>query len=400
MNAVVTFSRHRYGWLVYLLCLHPLAVQAAPSFSQAFEQAWQRLPTQQYQQPQQQLLRQAGADWLAEAPSLALDYQQGDRRVAAAEEWLVSVELPLARPGLAAARQQQRQLNQQLWHLRQQHQRWQLAGQLQQWWWDWYAAGLAQQRQQQQREALQQQRQWLALLIRQGERPAADQLVLDQRNQQLLSQQQSNQQRQQELQQQWRQWTGLSQLPDDWRFLPVAAQPLAQHPLLQRLAAEKQLAASEVQQQRYQGFNPILTLGLKHQQALDTLPASDQVLAGIRLEFGQSSSYQPRLAAISQLASQHQQWLDTRQQLERQRASLALALPALQQQQQQSEQLASRAAEQYQSQYQAYQRGNLSGFQWLQIQHSIWQLQQQADEAEVRYQRSISLWNQLQGELK
>lgn len=399
MNAVVKFSRHWYGWLLYVLWFCPLAAEAAPSFSQAFEQAWQRLPTQQYQQPQQQLLRQAGADWLAAAPSLALDYQQGDQRVAAAAEWLLSVELPLARPGLAAARQQQRQLNQQLWHLRQQHQRWQLAGQLQQWWWDWYAAGLAQQRQQQQREALQQQRQWLALLIRQGERPAADQLVLDQRNQQLLSQQQSNQQRQQELRQQWQQWTGLSQLPDDWRFLPVAPQPLPQHPLMQRLAAEKQLAASEVQQQRYQRFNPILTLGLKHQQALDALPASDQMLAGIRLEFG-SGSYQPRLAAISQLASQHQQWLDTRQQLERQRASLALALPALQQQQQQTRQLASRAAEQYQSQYQAYQRGNLSGFQWLQIQHSIWQLQQQADEAEVRYQRSISLWNQLQGELE
>jgi len=55
------------------------------------------------------------------------------------------------------------------------------------------------------------------------------------------------------------------------------------------------------------------------------------------------------------------------------------------------------AEHQYTLQQQAWKSGSLPGFRWLQIQRSIWQLQQQADEAELDYLKSISRWNQLQG---
>jgi outer membrane protein TolC len=91
--------------------------------------------------------------------------------------------------------------------------------------------------------------------------------------------------------------------------------------------------------------------------------------------------------------------LDTRQTLERERSSLAMQLPLLQQRWQELQQLSQQAMTQYDAQYQAWRQGSLPGFQWLQVQDSIWQLQQQADEARIQFSQSISHWNQLQGVL-
>src|SRR5690606_8182490 len=200
------------------LLLLPLAigVQAGGNFQQSLEAAWQQLPEQQYLPAENDINNRRLPGWLAAAPSIAVDYQQGNDASGSAEEWQTRLELPLARPGLMQSQRDYQQAagNESLAY--QQLLRWQLAGKLQTWWWDWQSLNLSQQRIQDRLAAMQQQLQWLDLLIRQGERPAADRLTLQEQYQQLKNQQLLNQRQQQTLQQQWQQWTALTELPGDW----------------------------------------------------------------------------------------------------------------------------------------------------------------------------------------
>ena len=88
-----------------------------------------------------------------------------------------------------------------------------------------------------------------------------------------------------------------------------------------------------------------------------------------------------------------------RQQLQRQQQVVASQLPQLAVRVEELAQLSDDASQQYDAQYQAWRQGQLSGLEWLQVQNSIWQLQQQADDARLAYQQAISDWNQLQGEI-
>lgn len=380
------------------LLLLPLAigVQAGGNFQQSLEAAWQQLPEQQYLPAENDINNRRLPGWLAAAPSIAVDYQQGNDASGSAEEWQTRLELPLARPGLMQSQRDYQQAagNETLAY--QQLLRWQLAGKLQTWWWDWQSLNLSQQRIQDRLAAMQQQLQWLDLLIRQGERPAADRLTLQEQYQQLKNQQLLNQRQQQTLQQQWQQWTALTELPGDWSFTLLPEQPLDNHPLLQLLQIQKQLSDAQLRSQQKNTLNPRLSLGVKHQQAVNAQPASDALQVGISFDFG-GSNYSERRNAVRELSNRHSEWLRTRQQLESERNVLAATLPQQQQRMNELKDMSQQASAQYQSQYQAYQRGSLSGFQWLQIQASIWRLQQQADDARIEYLRNISQWNLLQG---
>lgn len=379
------------------LCLLLTAVSSqAADFRHSLEAAWQQLPEQQYLATEQDINNRHLPSWLAAVPSIALDYQQGDSASDSAEEWQTRLELPLAKPGLRQSRRdyQQSASNETLAY--QQVLRWQLAAKLQTWWWDWQTLSLSQQRTQDRLAAMEQQQQWLDLLIRQGERPAADRLTLQEQYQQLKNQQLQDQRQQQMLHQQWQQWTALNELPTDWTFMAVPEQPLDNHPLLQWLQIQTQLSDAQLRGQQNNSLNPRLSLGVKHQQAVNAQPASDVLQVGISVDFG-SANYSERRDAVRQLGSRHAEWLRNRQQLQAERQAIGNSLPVLQQRMHELNAMSEQASAQYQSQYQAYQRGNLSGFQWLQIQASIWRLQQQADEARIEYLRTISQWNQLQG---
>ena len=377
------------------LLLTAISTQAA-DFQQSLEAAWQQLPEQHYLAAEDDINNHRLPSWLATAPSVALDYQQGDSASGSAEEWQTRLELPLARPGLMQSRRDYQQAASSETLAYQQVLRWQLAGKLQTWWWDWQSMTLSQQRTQDRLAAMEQQLQWLDLLIRQGERPAADRLTLLEQYQQLKNQQLLDQRQQQTLRQQWQQWTALNDLPDDWTFSALPEQPLDAHPLLQLLHIQKQLSDAQLRSQQKNTLNPRLSLGVKHQQAINAQPANDALLVGISFDFG-SANYSERRDAVRQLGSRYAEWLRNRQELQAERHSIASSLPLLQQRMNELNDMSQQASAQYQSQYQAYQRGSLSGFQWLQIQASIWRLQQQADEARIEYLRTISQWNQLQG---
>ena len=380
-----------------LLILLPAGAQAAaPDFSNALEAAWQNLPEQTYLSEEKRISGDASPSWLAAAPSVSLTYQQGDNASATAEEWQTNVELPLARPALISSQRDYRDASAAETSARVRLLRWQLAGQLQTWWWDWRSVQQRLQRTQQRLSAMEQQLQWLNLLIRQGERPAADRLAVQEQYQSLKNQLLTDNRQQQLLQQQWQQWTGLPAVPAGWQFSQLSELPLDQHPLLQMLRAQQQQADAQFRSNENSRFNPRLNLGVKHTEALAAQPSADVMQLGISVDFGHSS-YSGRRDAIRQLSSSHADWLRSRQQLERERQITAASLPQLQLRWQELEAMSQEAASQYDGQYKAYQRGTLSGFQWLQIQNSIWQLQQQADDARIQYFRTISQWNQLQG---
>lgn len=397
MHAVFYRPWRSFSSRLLLLCL-PLQVWAAPpAFNDALNAAWQNLPEQKFLRDETRISADASPIWLAGAPSAALDYQQQDSASGSAAEWQAAVELPLARPALISSQRDYRQAAGAESDARQRLLRWQLAGELQTWWWDFRANQLSLQRNQQRLQAMQQQLSWLSLLIKQGERPAADRLAVQEQLQSIKNQLLQDTQQQSLLQQQWQQLTGLTELPQHWQFAQISEQPLQQHPLLQTLEARQQQADAGFRSNENSRFNPRLSVGMKHTAALDAQPAADVMQLGISVDFGHSS-YSARREAVRRLSDDYAASVRTRQQLERQQASLRNALPLLQQRWQELQALSREAQAQYDGQYRAYQRGTLPGFQWLQIQNSIWQLQQQADEARIQYYRTISQWNQLQGQ--
>ncbi|MDO6682310.1 hypothetical protein Q4551_08415 [Oceanobacter sp. 5_MG-2023] len=383
--------------LLYLLLLTATSqADATPSFTAALEASWQATPEQQALRATQTLYQQRRPDWLTSAPELAVDYTQGDPAAAIGSEWQLSLSATLSKPNQYHTRSQLNQTSARLIHTERDYQRWLWSGRLQHWWWQWQQLSLQQQRNTKRLSAMTQQLDWLQLLIRQGERPAADRLPLQQTLQQLKASQLTLQSQQHDLSIQFRQWTGQEDLPDDWQFSAAAAQPLEQHPLLRFQIEQRQYALLNQSLSRQQALTPSVSVGVKHLAATSDTPTSDLLVLGLSLPLG-SDGYQSQRAQWREVAQQQRAERDVRQQLQRQQQVLASQLPALAQRVAELQQLSADASQQYNAQYRAWQQGQLSGLAWLQVQNSIWQLQQQADEARLTYQQAISDWNQLQG---
>lgn len=383
------------GWITSSL-LVSLPAFAGPGFTESLDAAWLHSPEANEPQQLQHALQQRPSDWLATQPSVNIGYATGNQASAIASEWQAGVSASVYLPAAARTNQALNSLEQQQISHNISAQRWQWSGRLQDWWWQWQTLNVNQQRLQQQASALDQQLQWLEVMIRQGERPAADRLPLQQSRQAIeTSLLQLAMERQQQAAR-FQQWTGLTELPDNWSFRQSPEQTIDQHPLLQMESANRDSAQLQQQLQQHSRMTPEFSLGLRHVAAVDQLPSADLVEAGIRVPFG-STGYRERRDAIRQITSSERALLDQRQTLERERTALAAYLPNLQTQASHLQELGKQASTQYQSQYQAWKNGTLPGLQWLQVQDSIWQLQQQADEAQLRYSRAISDWNQLQG---
>ncbi|MAK89834.1 MAG: hypothetical protein CMI13_01165 [Oleibacter sp.] len=378
-------------------CLPLSALAMPPTFEQALNAAWQNLPEQAFLAQENRITRDSSPVWLAAPPSASLDYQQEDNASGSPAEWQAAVELPIARPALIGSQRAYRNAANAENDARANLLHWQLASELQTWWWDFAANEVSLTRNQQRLDAVQQQLSWLSLLIEQGERPASDRLAVQEQLQTIKNQLLFNNQQKSRLTQHWQQLTGLDELPDNWQFSQSPERALESHPLLQTLQARTQQADANFRSSESSRFNPRLSLGVKHTDELDAQPAADMMQLGISMDFGHTS-YSARRDAVRQLSSEHANSIRTRQQLQREREALRTALPQMKQRWQELSALSEQAQSQYDGQYQAYQRGTLSGFQWLQIQNSIWQLQQQADDARIQYFRTISQWNQLQGQ--
>jgi hypothetical protein len=371
---------------------------AGPDFNQALDAAWLQAPEARISEFSRAAMHDSRRDWMSSRPSAYINYSQGKDSSAIAEEWQAGVSLNLTTIAGYQTRQSLTRLDDLAINNNISAQRWQWSGRLQDWWWNWQSLQVRQQRIQDQRQAMEQQLQWLDVLVQQGERPAFDRLPLQQALQRLKAEELVIKASSQQSQVSFQQWTGLQELPDSWQFSRASERPLDQHPLLGLHQLEQQQAELNQQLLAHQNFAPELTLGLRHVAAVDQLPAADLLQAGIRLPFG-SSSYREQRDSIQQRGAAERLLLDTRQTLERERSSLAMQLPLLQQRWQELQQLSQQAMTQYDAQYQAWRQGSLPGFQWLQVQDSIWQLQQQADEARIQFSQSISHWNQLQGVL-
>jgi hypothetical protein len=371
---------------------------AGPDFNQALDAAWLQAPEARISEFSRTAMNESRPDWISSRPSAYINYSQGKDSSAIAEEWQAGVSLNLTTIAGYQTRQSLTRLDDLAINNNISAQRWQWSGRLQDWWWNWQSLQVRQQRIQDQRQAMEQQLQWLDVLVQQGERPAFDRLPLQQALQRLKAEELVIKASSQQSQVSFQQWTGLQELPDSWQFSRASERPLDQHPLLGLHQLEQQQAELNQQLLAHQNFAPELTLGLRHVAAVDQLPAADLLQAGIRLPFG-SSSYREQRDSIQQRGAAERLLLDTRQTLERERSSLAMQLPLLQQRWQELQQLSQQAMTQYDAQYQAWRQGSLPGFQWLQVQDSIWQLQQQADEARIQFSQSISHWNQLQGVL-
>lgn len=367
-----------------------------PSFQQAMEAAWQRLPTTRTLNDQQLALQQRPADWLLSAPILAVDYQQGDDSSGLAAEWQAQLELPLTRPDQLKDRQRLFRIEDQQRSQQSHWLRWRLSGQLQDWWWQYQQASERLARFQQQHQALTTQLAWLDLLIQQGERPAFDRLELQQQLQQQQMQTQLLEARQLTLRTQFQQWTGFSQLPEQWHFSRATAVPLAQHPALMYREHQLQQARLSQSLSHHSSLSPTLSLGVKRVESVNATPETHVVQLGVSVPLG-DSGYQTRKEHILHTGAQEQQLLMLHQQLERERRVLEQQLPKLAHRADVMAGLSEDAHRQYQQQHQSWRDGGLPGFRWLQIQRSLWQLQQQADEAVLDYQHNISRWNQLQG---
>ncbi|WP_369855566.1 TolC family protein [Candidatus Thalassolituus haligoni] len=396
VRPVRSWARQHY--LCLLIFTAASQTQAGPSFSAALEASWQSTPEQQALETAQSLQQQRRPDWLVETPALAIDYTQGDHAAAISEEWQVSLNATLSKPGQYQTRSQLSQTAAQLITSERNYQRWLWSGRLQSWWWQRQQLSLQQQRNHNRLTAMTQQLDWLQLLVSQGERPAADRLPLQQALQQLKASQLTLQGQQQDLTLQFRQWTGQDQLPDDWHFVPVTAQPLEQHPLLRFQVEQRQQALLNQTLSRQQALTPTVSLGIKHLAAINDTPGSELLMLGISLPLG-NAGYQNQRTQLSTLVQQQRAERDVRQQLQRQQQVLASQLPQLAVRVEELAQLSDDASQQYDAQYQAWRQGQLSGLEWLQVQNSIWQLQQQADDARLAYQQAISDWNQLQGEI-
>jgi hypothetical protein len=393
-----TLQRRFLPLLILSLSATMPVLAAGPDFNQALDAAWLQAPEARISEFSRTAMNESRPDWMSSRPSAYINYSQGKESSTIAEEWQAGVSLNLTTIGGYQTRQALTQLDDLAINNNISAQRWQWSGRLQDWWWNWQSLQVRQQRIQDQRQAMEQQLQWLDVLVQQGERPAFDRLPLQQALQRLKAEELVIKASSQQSQVSFQQWTGLQALPDSWQFSRASEQPLDQHPLLGLHQLEQQQAKLNQQLLAHQNFAPELTLGLRHVGAVDQLPAADLLQAGIRLPFG-SNSYREQRDSIQQRGAAERLLLDTRQTLERERSSLAMQLPLLQQRWQELQQLSQQAMTQYDAQYQAWRQGSLPGFQWLQVQDSIWQLQQQADEARIQFSQSISHWNQLQGVL-
>ena len=391
--AMRTATRPLLGGLVALWSATTLG---SPSFSDALEAAWQRLPVVENLEQQRLAFSQRRPDWLQSAPELSLDYQQGDDRAGLATEWQAQLSLALVRPDQFGAYQTLASLERPHLAAQADEVRWRLAMQLQNWWWQWQEASRAVLRTQQQQQSLTTQSRWLTLLIQQGERPAFDLIELQQQAGQLEQTLQLLDSRIHSLAMQFQQWSGLEVLPTNWHFDRISERPLEQHPALQVLQQRLQQVQLQQGLSQSQAFAPTVSLGVKRVAEVQAVPAANVFQLGVSLPLGQAG-YQARREAIQQVASLKHSVLEQRQALERERTVLAAQLPTLKRRYQQLMALSEDAEHQYTLQQQAWKSGSLPGFRWLQIQRSIWQLQQQADEAELDYLKSISRWNQLQG---
>ncbi|MGB1092566.1 MAG: TolC family protein [Oceanobacter sp.] len=370
------------------------------SFSAALSACQQRAPEQASLATAQSLIQQRRSDWLASAPSLNLDYTQGNDDLAMGDEFQLSLSTQVRLPHQQQTARSLSQSQSQLLSDEQALLGWHCAVRLQDWWWQMQRINQQQQRIKDQLSAAQQQLDWLELMVKQGERPASERLLLQQSWQALVNQSFELNQQGADLALQFEQWTGFNKLPSNWSPHLTASQsseqPLDNHPLLAN--GQHQLANLRLQQQasRQQGYLPELSIGFKQLQATSTTDSANLITLGISLPLG-SEGYQGRLGLATEQAGLDRTVLETRQQIERQRRIVGQQLPQLAERSEALKQLSVEAESQYQLQFQSWQQGLISGLEWLQTRHSIWAIQQQADKAQLDYLAAISQWNQLQG---
>ena len=382
--------------VVCLLTLWSFDSWSAPSFSESLDAAWQRLPVVDSLEQQRLAFDRRHPDWLRSAPEISVDFHQGDSSAGLPSEWQARLSLDLVRPDQIGARHQLNELEQQSLQLQLSELRWQLSVQLQDWWWRWQESRRRLLRTRQQQQALQTQIDWLTLLIEQGERPAFDLIELQQQASRLEQEQYLLESRSANLALQFKQWTGFETVPDAWAFAQADSDSPKLHPVLQSLGVRQQQAQLRQHLSGNQAYTPTVSVGVKHLEAIQSVPEANALQLGLSIPLG-GESYQTRRDAIQHTADLKHAEREQTQALERERVVLSAQLPKLKQRSEHLFQLSADADHQYQLQQQAWKDGSLPGFRWLQIQRSIWQLQQQADEAELDYLKSISRWNQLQG---